>query len=283
MRLRHPRPRAPQRATQLIGQFVRPANVITLLPALRRNLGPLSPWAWFLRVKKALDDFLFEEIAIHRRDGRDAEQGSVLGLLLSARDDAGKQMTDMELRDELVTIVGAGNETTATALAWAMERLLRTPRVLAKLRESIAAGEEDYLAATVKETLRVRPVVSEVMRKLTGPAELGGYELPAGTALRPAVAALHYREDLFPEPYEFRPERFLEGKADNYAWIPFGGGVRRCIGAAFAEYEMRSVLRIFIERADLSAPDLEAERVKFKNATLTPAKGTVVSLDRPLR
>jgi len=146
----------------------------------------------------------------------------VLGLLLSARDDAGKPMTDIELRDELVTIVGAGNETTATALAWAMERLLRTPRVLAKLRASIAAGEEDYLAATVKETLRVRPVVSEVMRKLTGPAELGGYQLPAGTALRPAVAALHYREDLFPEPYEFRPEASSTARPTTTPGSPSG-------------------------------------------------------------
>ena len=115
--------------------------------------------------------------------------------------------------------------------------------MLARLRESIAAGEDDYLDATVKETLRTRPVIVDVARKLTAPGAIGGYELPAGTFVLPAIAALHYREDLFPEAERFRPERFLDGKADNYAWIPFGGGVRRCIGAAFAEYEMRTILR----------------------------------------
>jgi len=191
-------------------------------------------------------------------------------------------MSDEELRDELVTVLGAGHETTATALAWAMERLLRTPRALRALRESVAAGEDDYLDATIKETLRARPVIIDVARKLTAATSIGGYELPAGTFVMPAIAALHYREDLFPNPEEFRPERFLDGKPDTYVWIPFGGGVRRCIGAAFAEYEMRVVLRAILERAELSAPDPAPEKVKVRNITLAPAKGTLVSLDRPL-
>jgi cytochrome P450 len=164
-----------------------------------------------------------------------------------------------------------------------MERLLRTPRVLTKLRDSIAAGEDDYLDATVRETLRARPVIVDVARKLKSPARIGGYELPKGSFVMAAIAALHYREDLFPNPEEFRPERFLEGKADNYAWIPFGGGVRRCIGAAFAEYEMRVILCEFVGRAELSAPDPKPEKVKVRNITLAPGKGTVVRLDRPLR
>jgi len=192
-------------------------------------------------------------------------------------------MSDAELRDELVTILGAGHETTATGLAWAMERLLRNPRVLTRLRDSVAAGEDAYLDATIKETLRARPVIVDVARKLTAPLSLAGYELPAGTFVMAAIAALHYREDLFPDPEEFRPERFLEGKADTYAWIPFGGGVRRCIGASFAEYEMRVVLRAILERAELSAPDQKPEKVKVRNITLAPGKGTLVSLDRPLR
>ena len=155
--------------------------------------------------------------------------------------------------------------------------------MLARLRESIAAGEDDYLDATVKETLRARPVIVDVARKLTAPLPIGGYELPAGTLVLPAIAALHYREDLFPEPEAFRPERFLDGKADTYAWIPFGGGVRRCIGAAFAEYEMRIVLREFLERAELSAPDPRPEKAKVRNITLAPGRGTRVVLDRPLR
>jgi cytochrome P450 family 135 len=160
----------------------------------------------------------------------------------------------------------------------AMERLLRTPRAMERLRESIAAGEDDYLEATIKETLRARPVIVDVARKLTATASVGGYELPAGTFVLPAIAAMHYREDLFPKPHEFRPERFLDGKADTYAWIPFGGGVRRCVGAAFAEYEMRAIL----ERAELAAPDPAPEKVKVRNITLAPGRGTHVSLVRPL-
>jgi cytochrome P450 len=200
----------------------------------------------------------------------------VLSLLLSARDEDGEPMSDQELRDELVTVLGAGHETTATGLAWAVERLVRNPEVLAKLRDSIAAGEEEYLNATVKETLRSRPVIVDVARKLTAAAAVGGYELPAGTFVLPAIAALHYREDTFPEPRRFRPERFLDAKADNYAWIPFGGGVRRCIGAAFAEYEMRTILREFVEGADLRAVDQADEPVRVRNITLAPARGTRV-------
>jgi cytochrome P450 len=272
------------RAGRLIDVFARRVGPLTAFPFLRRNLGPFGPWARFVRAREALDEFIYEEIVIRRAEveAGDTERDDVLSLLLRARYDDGTPMSSEELRDELVTVIGAGHETTATALAWAMERLLRTPRVLERLRESIAAGEDDYLDATVKETLRARPVILDVVRKLTAPAQIGGYELPAGTFVLPAIAALHYREDLFPEPEEFRPERFLDGKADNYAWIPFGGGVRRCIGAAFAEYEMRIVLREIIERADLRAPDPEPERVKIRHITLAPGKGTRVVLDHPL-
>jgi cytochrome P450 family 135 len=203
----------------------------------------------------------------------------VLSLLLRATDEDGEPMSDRELRDELVTVIGAGHETTATALAWAFERLLRNPRVLARLRESVGAGDDDYLDATIKETLRVRPVIVDVARKLTAPAEVGGYELPAGTFVLPAIAAMHYRDDLYPEPHEFRPERFLDEKMSHYAWIPFGGGVRRCIGAAFAQYEMSVVIRAILERAELRAPDPRPERVKMRNITLAPGKGGQVVLE----
>jgi cytochrome P450 len=275
------------RFERLIETFAGRVNAVTAFPVLRRNLGPWSPWTRFLRARQALDEFIYEEIALRRAEVATAEErDDVLSLLLAARHDDGSPMSDEELRDELVTVLGAGHETTATALAWAMERLLRTPRVLAKLRESIAAGEDDYLDATIKETLRARPVIVDVARKLTSPARIAGYELAAGTFVLPAIAAMHYREDLFPDPEEFRPERFLDGggpKADTYVWIPFGGGVRRCIGAAFAEYEMRIVLRTILERADLSAPDPKPERVKIRNITLAPGKGSKVTLDRPLR
>jgi cytochrome P450 family 135 len=268
----------------LIETFAGRVNAITAFPMLRRNLGRWSPWPRFLRAREALDEFIYEEIALRRGEveAGEEEHDDVLSLLLSARHDDGSPMSDEELRDELVTVLGAGHETTATALAWAMERLLRTPRALRALRESLAAGEDDYLDATIKETLRARPVIVDVARKLTAAASIGGYELPAGTFVMPAIAAMHYREDLFPNPEEFRPERFLEGKPDAYVWIPFGGGVRRCIGAAFAEYEMRIVLRAILERAELSAPDTAPEKVKVRNITLAPAKGTLVSLARPL-
>jgi cytochrome P450 len=273
------------RFERLIDTFSRRVNLVTAFPALRRNLGPWSPWTRFLRAREALDEFIYEEIALRRAEveAGEEEHDDVLSLLLEARYDDGAPMSDEELRDELVTVLGAGHETTATGLAWAMERLLRNPPVLARLRESLATGDEEYLGATVKETLRARPVIVDVARKLTEPAEIGGYRLEAGTFAMAAIAALHYREDIFPAPQEFRPERFLEGKADNYAWIPFGGGVRRCIGAAFAEYEMRIVLREIVERADLSAPDPKPERIKVRNITLAPGRGTRVRLDRPLR
>jgi cytochrome P450 len=265
-----------ERFERLIDDFSHRVGVITSFPMLRRNLGPLSPWNRFLRSRAALDEFIYEEIRLRRNEPGHEDRDDVLSLLLDARDEAGEAMSDRELRDELITVLGAGHETTATGLAWAVERLSRNPEVLARLRESVGAGEEEYLAATVKETLRSRPVIVDVARKLTAPATIGGYELPAGSFVLPAIAALHYREDLFPDPNEFRPERFLDGRADNYAWIPFGGGIRRCIGAAFAEYEMRTILREFVERAELRPVDPKPERVKVRNITLAPAKGTQV-------
>ncbi len=262
----------------LTDDFARKVGLIASVPPLRRDLGPLSPWGRFLRSRRALDAFIYEEIALRRAEPAHEERDDVLSLLLDARDEDGRPMSDQELRDEMVTVLGAGHETTATGLAWAIERLTRNPGVLARLRDSLAAGEEDYLGATVKETLRARPVIIDVGRKLTAPATIGGYELAAGSFVLAAIAALHYREDTFPRPQEFRPERFLEGKVDNYAWIPFGGGVRRCIGAAFAEYEMRTILREFVTRADLAAVDPQPERVKVRNITLVPAKGARVVL-----
>jgi cytochrome P450 len=264
----------------LIEDFARRVGVITAFPFMRRNLGPLSPWGRFVRCRDALDEFIYEEIRLRRAEPGYEQRDDVLSLLLSARDEDGAAMSDEELRDELITVLGAGHETTATGLAWAVERLVHNPGVLAKLRESLASGEEEYLNATVKETLRSRPIIVDVARKLTAAATIDGYELAAGTFVLPAIAALHHREDIFPEPREFRPERFLDGKIDNYAWIPFGGGVRRCIGAAFAEYEMRTILREFVERADLRAVDAKPEPVRVRNITLAPAHGARVLMRR---
>jgi len=270
------------RATALLDRFTSRVSPITRFPILRRDLGPGSPWRRFVKARAALDDFLYEEIALRRAEAEREERDDVLSLLLAARHEDGSPLSDTELRDELVTVVGAGHETTATALAWAMERLLRTPAALARLRESLAAGESEYLDGTVRETLRSRPVLIDVARKLTAPARVGDYEFPAGSFLVPAIAAIHHREDLYAQPFEFRPERFLDEGAENYAWIPFGGGVRRCVGAAFAEGEMRVVLREIVTRAELRAPDPAPERGQVRHITLAPARDTVVVLERRL-
>jgi cytochrome P450 len=267
-----------RRAAELVGEFAHRSDLVTTIPGLRRDLGSWSPWARFKRARAALDEFIYEEIADRREQPDAGERDDVLSLLLAAEHDDGSPMSDRELRDELVTVLGAGHETTATALAWTMERVLRTPRVLERLRESVGAGEDEYLDATIKEALRARPVIVDVARKLAAPAEVGGYELPAGTFVLPAIAGVHYREDLFPDPEEFRPERFLDGRADTYTWIPFGGGVRRCVGAAFAQYEMRVILRTILERTELRAPDPRPERVRLRNVTLAPGKGARVEL-----
>ncbi|HEU5104504.1 MAG TPA: cytochrome P450 [Solirubrobacterales bacterium] len=270
------------RAAMLIDAFSERVTTIVRFPVLRRDLGPGSPWRRFLRAREALDAFIYEEVALRRAEAENEERDDVLSLLLRARHEDGSPMSDAELRDELVTVVGAGHETTATGLAWAMERLLRNPGALGRLRESLATGSGDYLEATVKETLRARPVIIDVARRLTAPATIGGHRLPAGSFVVPAIAAVHMRADLYPDPRQFRPERFLEGGADTYSWIPFGGGIRRCVGAAFAEFEMRIVLREFVTRAALRAPDQAPEKVKVRNITLAPEHGTRVVLERPL-
>ena len=181
-------------------------------------------------------------------------------MLLGARDEEGAGLTDVELRDELMTLLVAGHETTATALAWAWERLLRRPAVLERLEREVAAGEDAYLDAVVKETLRLRPVIMLVARRMTRPLTVAGLDLPAGTVVAPCIYLAHRRPEVYPEPAEFRPERFLESTPDAYSWIPFGGGIRRCIGAAFAQYEMKVVLRTMVARAQSagSAPGLRA-------------------------
>jgi cytochrome P450 len=179
----------------------------------------------------------------------------------------------------------AGHETTATALAWTFELLLRRPAELVRLRASLAAGEEDYLRATISESLRLRPVIPLAGRRLAEPLEADGRVLPPGTDVSAAIWLTHTRADLYPEPFAFRPERFLDAAPDTYAWIPFGGGIRRCLGAAFAEFEMRIVLREVLTRCDLRAASSRPEQTGRRNITLSPKAGTpvVVTARRPAR
>jgi cytochrome P450 len=194
------------------------ASVLSWLPLMQRDIAGITPGARFRRALDDVDRLIYAEIEQRRSEGGGDD---VLSRLLRARHPDGSAMTDTELRDQLVTLVTAGHETTATGLAWAFERLLRTPAVLAHLLESL--DDDDYLDAIVKETLRIRPVIVDVARTLARDTELAGYDLPAGTLVLPAIAVIHAREDLYPQPQAFRPERFLDGRVESYAWIPFGG------------------------------------------------------------
>jgi cytochrome P450 len=257
------------------------SNIVAWLPPLRRNFGRWSPAARFERVKAAVDELIFGELAQRRADPEVAERDDVLSLLLQATHEDGRSMSDEELRDELLTLLGAGHETTATALAWAFERVLREPRVLERLLASLDEGDE-YLEAVIKETLRVRPVITDVARKLTADYEIGGYTLPAGTLVLPSIAPVHYRTDVYPDPDAFRPERFLDDQPEPYTWLPFGGGVRRCIGAAFATMEMKVVMRTILERVRLRAVSQRPEAPRVRHVTIVPSRGCRVVVERRL-
>jgi cytochrome P450 len=221
------------------------------------------------------DRILFEEITERRADPDLEEREDILSMLVAARFEDGSEMSDAELRDQLMTLLMAGHETTATGLAWAFDLLFRAPDKLDRLGEEVADGEGNgYLAAVIKETLRIRPVVPFVGRELREETELGGYELPAGTVVMPAIYLAHTRPDVYPHPYEFRPERFLDDGPETYGWIPFGGGTRRCIGAAFAELEMRIVLSTILRRATLRPASDRPEKMVRRNVTLSPRGGT---------
>ncbi|MGH2951479.1 MAG: cytochrome P450 [Solirubrobacterales bacterium] len=248
---------------------------------LQRDLGSLSPWGRLQRRLRAADALIYEEIARRRHEPDLDQRDDVLSLLLRARDEDGEPMSDAELRDELFTMLAAGHETTATGLAFAFDLLLHHPAELARLGDELATeGSADaYLEAVVTETLRVRPVIDAAERTLTAPREIGGWELPAGIRVYPAIALVHRREDLYPEASAFRPARFLDGRAESYAWLPFGGGIRRCIGAALAQAEMAEVIRVVVSRVRLSPVRPELDPVVMRGITMAPRHGTPVTVD----
>jgi cytochrome P450 len=254
--------------------------VVMFVPWLRRDLGRRSPWGRFRRARDRVDAILYREIARGRAERGRAERDDVLSLLLEARDEDGRPLSDSELRDELVTLLLAGHETTATALAWTFERLVRHPKALARLRAELDGGGERYLEAVVKETLRDRPVVSDVGRRLAGSAMVGGFQIPAGTLVMPSIALVHLAADSYPDPHSFRPERFLDRQPEPYTWIPFGGGARRCLGASLAMFEMKTIVPIVLERLDLrpAAPPDEGTRVR--GVTLAPERDAEVVAER---
>jgi cytochrome P450 len=249
-----------------------------LLMLLRQRLGSARSVQEFEARKRAMDALIYEEIADRRAALDLEERDDILSLLLLARDEDGQPMSDGELRDELVTLLVAGHETTATGLAWAFDLLLHYPDVLARLRDELARGGDEYLDAVVKETLRLRTVVPGVGRVVRGePFELGGYTIPPGTEINPSIAVTHRRADRYPAPFDFRPERFLgEDAPDTYTWIPFGGGTRRCLGASFALQEMRIVIRRILARTELVAADPRPERMIRRGITQVPRNGVRV-------
>ncbi|HEX3362171.1 MAG TPA: cytochrome P450, partial [Solirubrobacterales bacterium] len=214
-----------------------------------------------------------------RRDAADLdERDDILSLLVAARHEDGSPMSDAEIHDELLTLLVAGHETTATALSWAVERLIRHPDKIGRLRDEVAVGEDTYLTATIQETLRLRPVIVAVLRRLTEPVALGGYELPAGVTVVPSIHLVHRDPTIYPEPDRFRPERFLETPPGTYTWIPFGGGVRRCLGASFAQQEMAIVLEELVARRVIEPADPAPERNMRRAITETPRRNTEVVL-----
>jgi cytochrome P450 len=254
------------------------APVVLPLPILQRDLGRLSPWARMVAAREALDRLVYREIA-ERREAAGGDADDVLSLLVAARHDDGSPMSDRQLRDEVYDLLAAGFETSSASLAWTFERVLRAPAVLERLREE--PGDDEYLEAVVKETLRVRPPVTDSTRLLKREAEVAGHLLPAGTQVVVALPLLHLRPSVWSGPFEFRPERWLEGGEGGqpYTFIPFGGGVRRCIGAAFAMLEMKVMLRTVLERARLRAAWPEDEAQRLHHVVVVPARGAKVVLD----
>lgn len=243
-------------------------------PALQRR----RPWRTLQHNLAEADRLLYGEIAACRADPELASRTDALAMLVRAANDAGRSMSDRELRDQLMTLLVAGHETSATGLAWTLERLTRHPAVLDK---SVAAARSDdgdgagdaYLDAVVRESLRIRPVVFEAGRVLTEPVELGGYRLPAGTLVAPSIGLVHASSTVYPGPDRFDPDRMLNSTQTPSTWLPFGGGNRRCLGATFALVEMRVVLREILRRVDLFATTAPGEKQRLKHVTMIPHRG----------
>jgi cytochrome P450 len=245
---------------------------LLIMPAFRRDLGPLTPWRRFVAVRAQVREVVLATVRERRADGGLEGRADILSVLLQARRPDGAALTDEEVYDELLTVLVAGHETTAAALAWTFDLLLHHPAELPRLAASVADGDE-LLDAVIRESLRLRPVVPEIGRHLRAPATIGGVALPRGVVAVLSIHLLHRREGLYPEPLAFRPDRFVGRRPDPHAWLPFGGGTRRCLGAAFATLEMRVVLRTVVGAVRLraAAPGLEPERRQV--VTLVPRHG----------
>jgi cytochrome P450 len=280
--------------TRVLDRQSKPVESLFTLPPLRVSWRGLTPWDSFLRDRGRADQLIHRQIARRRADeaAGGAPRGDVLAMLLQARDEEGAPMTDEELRDELVTLLVAGHETTATMLCWAMDFVLGHDRVRARLRRELAdagrAGDLDlatvvklpYLDAVIKEVLRLRPVIPAVGRRLKEPMRLRDYDVPAGELVVPVAFLTHRLASVYPEPEAFKPERFLDVKPDPYAWYPFGGGARRCLGMTFSLHELKIVLATLLSSVELRKRRPAPATVSLRGFTLVPKGGVEVTLER---
>ena len=267
-----------ERLTQLRPRLQRLVRIgpTIFLGWLYPRLQAVGPWRRFEQLKSQVDDLIYAEIADRRTVGDLAERSDVLSKLLIADPD----QSDEELRDHLITLLLAGHETTASTLAWTFHDLARDPQLLARVQRAADENDEDYLEATVKEAMRLRPVIRNVARRLNKPARVAGYDLPAGVVVFPSIHLVQHRDDVFDEAAQFRPERFLGRNPPPATWIPFGGGLRRCLGASLAMVEAQAVLKAVLQRVDI-APAGPPERAKTRNITTVPSRGArVVCLPR---
>jgi cytochrome P450 len=275
------------RFRELIAQFGRVIpNMLLWMPAARYPRWRFTPWGRFLRALEKLDEWFYEEIDLRRAELARSSNGGgadedMLSLLLSVRDDDGNPLSDAELRDEVMTMVVAGHHTVQSGLCWLFERVLRHPDAYERLRSSVEAGDDSYVVATIKETLRLKPVLPTVPRVPKQDIEVGGWTIPADTIILICIALAQRRPDVYPDPEEFRPERFLDGDQGPYDWIPWGGGVRRCLGINFAMAEMTVAVRRIVERTRLRAADPAPEATRMLSVTIGPSRGAKVVLEEP--
>ena len=262
-------------------------SAISLLPPPPGRVATVlerhGPFAGFLRLQEEVDELLFELIDERRRD--EAERDDILSMLVDARHEDESPMSAQELRDELMTLLVAGHETTASTLAWTFERLVRLPKVLARLTDEVAGSDGDaYITATVQEALRRRPVLPNAAPRLVKrPVEVGDWSYPTDVCLVPNAYLLHHDPEIYSDPYVFRPERFLDDPPGTYTWIPFGGGRRRCIGASFAMLEMKIVIRSILDGQAVEPVAPQPEHARRRNITITPDAGSRVTVSAAQR
>ena len=278
-----------QKLRSLLIEFLRlvGSSPLLLIRWLQINLGPLTSWQRVGKLSREIDTVLYEQIA-QRKAATQNGRADIMAMLIEARDEDGRPMSDQELRDEMITMLLAGHETTATSLSWVVHRLLQNPAVLEKVRaerqrvigdgpiQTEHVSELEYLDATIKETARLSPIIPAVVRYLEQPTQIGAYEIPADCVAAPCIYLTHRRPELWPEPETFNPERFVGKRVDPYTFFPFGGGVRHCLGAAFATYEMKIVLAQILSRVSLRPVPGHTVRVVRRSIMFAPSEGMPV-------